>query len=100
VAQRAAPKASGGSYTPASPAVSPQLQRRIYLKLQEVRQKIAVGERTKPYQVANNTLLKTIAQTAPSDKSALEQIPGFRTSGLVAHAEQIAGIIRTLRENA
>jgi ATP-dependent DNA helicase RecQ len=95
--QRAAPKSSNG-YTPAAPAVSPQTERRIYLKLQEVRQKIAVSDRTKPYQVANNTLLKTIAQTAPRDKDALEQIPGFRTSGLMAHAEQIASLIQAIRE--
>ena len=96
-AQRAEPKTTG-SYTPAAPQVSPQTERRIYLKLQEMRQKIAVGDRTKPYQIANNTLLKTIAQTAPSDKATLEQIPGFRTSGLTAHAEQIATTIREIRE--
>lgn len=98
-AQRNAPKSSG-SYTPTAPAVTPQVERRIYLKLQEVRQKIAVGERTKPYQVANNTLLKTIAQTGPKDAAALEQIPGFRTSGLAAQAEQIAGYIREILERA
>jgi ribonuclease D len=80
--------------------VSPQVERRIYLKLQEIRQKIAVGDRIKPYQVANNTLLKSISQLAPSEKSALEQVPGFRTSGMTAHAEQIATIIREIREKA
>ena len=96
--QRSEPKTSNGSYTPAAPTVSPQIERRIYLKLQEMRQKIAVGDRTKPYQVASNTLLKTISQVGPSDKATLEAVLGFRTSGLVAHAEQIATIIREIRE--
>jgi ATP-dependent DNA helicase RecQ len=95
-AQRAEPRSS--TYTPAAPAVSPQTERRIYLKLQETRQKIAVSERSKPYQVANNTLLKTISQLAPTDKSALEQIPGFRSSGLMSHAEKIAALIHEIRE--
>ncbi len=95
--QRSAPKSSNGTYTPATPAVSPQVERRIFLKLQEMRQKIAVSDRSKPYQIAANTLLKTIAQTGPSDKATLEQVPGFRTSGLVAHAEQIATMIRDIR---
>lgn len=97
-AQRAEPKSSGG-YTPAAPAVSPQIERRIYLKLQEMRQKIAVSERTKPYQVANNTLLKTIAQTAPKDQAALEDIPGFRSSGLARHASQITAAINEICDN-
>jgi ATP-dependent DNA helicase RecQ len=96
-AQRAELKSSG-SYTPAAPAISPQVERRIFLKLQELRQKIAVGDRTKPYQVANNTLLKTIAQSAPKDRASLEAIPGFRTSGMVAHTEQIATAIREICE--
>jgi superfamily II DNA helicase RecQ len=96
--QRAEPRPSNSGYTPPAPTVSPQIERRIYLKLQEVRQKIAVSERTKPYQVAANTLLKTIAQNAPTDQAALEQIPGFRNSGLMDHAEQIAKAIREIRE--
>jgi ATP-dependent DNA helicase RecQ len=97
-AQRTEPK-SITPHAPAAPAVSPQVERRIYLKLQEVRQKIAVREQTKPYQVANNTLLKSIAQNAPKDREALEKIPGFRTSGLHAHAEQIAAIVSELRDS-
>ena len=98
-AQRAEPKSSGG-YTPLAPSVTPQVERRIYLKLQEIRQKIAVGDRTKPYQVANNTLLKTIAQTGPKEVADLEGIPGYRTSGLAAHSEQIVGFIREIRAQA
>jgi superfamily II DNA helicase RecQ len=94
-AQRAEPKRTG-SYTPTAPAVSPQVERRIYLKLQELRQKIAVGDRTKPYQVANNTLLRSIAQSGPATRAELEQIPGFRTSGLLSHAGQIADAIRAI----
>lgn len=97
-AQRAEPRPSGSSYTPLAPTVSPQLERRIYLKLQEVRQKIAVSERSKPYQVAANTLLKTISQSGPTERSTLEQIPGFRNSGLAAHVERIVALIREIRE--
>ncbi|MCC6458155.1 MAG: HRDC domain-containing protein [Caldilineaceae bacterium] len=95
--QRNEPRPSSSSYASAAPAVSPQVERRIYLKLQEVRQKIAVADRSKPYQVANNTLLKTIAQQAPTEEAALEQIPGFRTSGLVAQTTQIVTFIREFR---
>jgi ATP-dependent DNA helicase RecQ len=93
--QRAEPRSSG--YTPPPPAVSAQVERRIYLKLQEVRQKIAISDRSKPYLVAANTLLKTISQSAPSERAALEEIPGFRSSGLMAHADQIVTLIRELR---
>ena len=95
-AQRAEPRPSGSSYTPPAPAVSPQVERRLYLKLQEMRQKIAISDRSKPYQVATNTLLKTIAQNAPTDHAALEGIAGFRTSGLVAHADKIVEAIREI----
>jgi superfamily II DNA helicase RecQ len=95
--QRNEPRPSNSGYVPAAAAVSPQVERRIYLKLQEVRQKIAVADRSKPYQIANNTLLKTIAQQAPTEEATLEQIPGFRTSGLVAHAAQLVTFIREFR---
>ena len=56
------------------------------MKLQEIRQKQAVTEGTKPYLVASNTLLKTIASTAPATAEALDALPGFRTSGLASNA--------------
>jgi ATP-dependent DNA helicase RecQ len=95
-AQRAEPRPSGSSYTPPAPTVSPQVERKLYLKLQEMRQKIAVSDRSKPYQVAANTLLKTIAQNAPTERAALEGIVGFRTSGLAAHADKIVEAIREI----
>jgi superfamily II DNA helicase RecQ len=66
--------------------ISPQVERRIFLKLQEFRQKKAVHERTKPYLIANNSLLKSIAQAAPTTVEDLEKIAGFRTSGLYEEA--------------
>ncbi len=66
---------------PAARTVSPQVERRIYLKMQELRQKIAVRERGKPYLIANNTLLKAIAEQAPSSEEVLMSIMGFRSSG-------------------
>jgi superfamily II DNA helicase RecQ len=62
--------------------VSPQVERRIFMKLQELRQKKAIKERVAPYTIGGNTLLKTIAQQAPSTGDALETILGFRSSGL------------------
>jgi ATP-dependent DNA helicase RecQ len=66
----------------AARTVSAQAERRIYMKMQELRQKIAVRERGKPYLIAANGLLKTISQTAPTSEEDLLQIIGFRSSGL------------------
>ncbi|MBX2999428.1 MAG: RecQ family ATP-dependent DNA helicase [Caldilineaceae bacterium] len=73
--------------------VSPQAERRIYMKMQELRQKVAVRERGKPYLVAGNNLLKSIAQTAPGNEDELFQIVGFRSSGLRDEVAQILQII-------
>ena len=82
-----------------SEGVSPQLERRIFLKLQEFRQKTAVGERTKPYLVAPNSLLKTLAKTAPTTAADLDRVAGFRQSGLRDQGKQVADIIRQARED-
>jgi ATP-dependent DNA helicase RecQ len=79
--------------------VSPQVERRIFLKLQEMRQKKAITERIPPYTVAGNTLLKTIAQQAPTTQEALEGILGFRSSGLKDEAEAILTLIAQARKN-
>ncbi|MCL4860791.1 MAG: RecQ family ATP-dependent DNA helicase [Caldilineaceae bacterium] len=84
----------------AANAVSPQVERRIFLKLQELRQKTAIGERVAPYTVAGNTLLKSIAQQAPSTREGLEAILGFRSSGLRDKAEQVLAIIAQARQGA
>jgi ATP-dependent DNA helicase RecQ len=78
-------------------AVSPQVERRILMKLQELRQKKAIKERIPPYTVAGNTLLKTIAQQAPTTLAALDAILGFRSSGLKEEAEQVLAIITEAR---
>jgi ATP-dependent DNA helicase RecQ len=78
--------------------VSPQLERRIFLKLQEYRQKTAVREGTKPYLIASNNLLKAIAKASPISSAELDRLAGFRKSGLHAHEEQIVDIIIQIRK--
>ena len=73
--------------------ITPRQERRIFMKLQELRQKKAVSEGIKPYLVANNTILKSIAQTGPQNNEALERIVGFRSSGLKDDAEHILEIV-------
>ncbi len=79
-------------------ASSPQLERKILMRLQEIRQKRAVSERSKAFGVASNKLLQAIAQMAPSSMDALEAISGFRDSGLKDDAQQIIAAIAALRE--
>ncbi|MFN8493887.1 MAG: RecQ family ATP-dependent DNA helicase [Caldilineaceae bacterium] len=78
-------------------AVSPQVEKRIFLKLQELRQKKAITERSKPYLVASNTLLKAIAQTGPTTREELEKILGFRTSGFQDEVERILAVVSEAR---
>ncbi|RIK57423.1 MAG: hypothetical protein DCC57_01925 [Chloroflexi bacterium] len=95
-AQRAAPRAPY-TPTPAVPTVPPQVERQIFLKLQELRQKRAVADRTTPSLVANATLLKAIAYSAPMTRAALEAVPGFRSSGLAGECEGILEIVAQAR---
>lgn len=76
--------------------VSPQTERKIFLKLQELRQKCAVQERIPAYQIANNGILKQIAAQAPETQADLEAIVGFRSSGLNGSAAQILEIVAGL----
>jgi superfamily II DNA helicase RecQ len=98
-AQRSAAKEAGKAEKQAqTAAVSPRLERQIFMKMQELRQKVAVAEGGKPYLVANNNLLKTIARTAPESREALEMTLGFRSSGLREQADQIVEIVKEARE--
>lgn len=76
-----------------------QMQKQIYTRLQELRQKLAVKTRVRPYQIAGDPLLKTIAQQAPATLEELNAIPGFRTSGLAQEAVQILTMIEAIRMN-
>ncbi|MEZ4731193.1 MAG: RecQ family ATP-dependent DNA helicase [Caldilineaceae bacterium] len=76
------------------PTVSPAVEKKIFIKLQELRQKKAITGRMKPYEVAGNNLLKGIAQRAPTTPEALEGVLGFRSSGLKDDAERILTIVR------
>ncbi|MCC6170160.1 MAG: RecQ family ATP-dependent DNA helicase [Caldilineaceae bacterium] len=95
-AQRAAPR-TPYTATPAAPAVSPQVERQIFLKLQELRQKKAVAGHTTPSLVATATLLKAIAHSAPMTFTALEAVPGFRSSGLAGESERVLAIVAQAR---
>lgn len=78
-------------------AVSPQVERKIFMKLQELRQKTGIKNRVAPYTVASNPLLKTIAQQAPTTLEELDKILGFRSSALHSEAEQIVTFIVAAR---
>ena len=77
-------------------AVSPQIEKKIFMKLQEIRQKKAITDRSKPYLVASNTVLKTISQQAPTTVAGLEAILGFRSSGFKDDAELIAAEVKKI----
>jgi len=81
-------------------AVSPQVEKKIFMKMQEIRQKKAIGERSKPYLVASNTIIKAIAQHAPTTKEGLEAIVGFRSCGLKDDVEMIAAEVQKIVEAA
>ena len=77
----------------AQQAISPRQERQIFLRMQEMRQKIAVSTGEPAYQVATNGLLRAIAKSAPSSREALEAVLGFRSSGLSKHADDILAAV-------
>ncbi|MEZ4613966.1 MAG: HRDC domain-containing protein [Caldilineaceae bacterium] len=79
-------------------AVSPQVEKKIYMKLQEIRQKKAIGERSKPYLIASNTILKAIAQRAPTTTEELDAIVGFRSCGLKDDAALVLDEVKKIVE--
>ncbi len=81
-----------------SASVSPRVERKIYTKMQEFRQKAAVSERVPTYQVASNTVLKAIAHRAPDSLEELNAILGFRSCGLSNQAEQILTFIAAAKQ--
>lgn len=78
------------------PAVSPQIEKKIFMKLQEIRQKKAITERSKPYLIASNTILKTISQQAPTTAAGIEAVLGFKSCGLKDDAELIATEVKKI----
>jgi ATP-dependent DNA helicase RecQ len=95
-AQRATPPRPR---VPPPVTVSPQVERRIFLKLQELRQKHALARRERPSALASNTLLKTIAHAAPASEQALVDIAGFRQSGLLELTPAILAVIAAAHTN-
>jgi ATP-dependent DNA helicase RecQ len=89
-------KATAGKIRETAATYSPQLERKILMRLQELRQKRAVAERAKPYSIAPDSLLRAIAQAAPTTTDDLYAITGFRSSGLAGEAEQIVAAIAAL----
>jgi superfamily II DNA helicase RecQ len=78
--------------------VSPQVERRIFMKMQELRQKKAVKEHVAAYTVAGNTLLKAIAHKAPATREELESLLGFRSSGLKDEVDSILAAVAEARK--
>lgn len=98
-ARQSIPASSLNASEKPSGVVAAQMQKQIYTRLQELRQKLAVKARIRPYQIAGDPLLKTIAQQAPATLEELDAIPGFRTSGLAQEAVQIVTMIEAIRMN-
>jgi ATP-dependent DNA helicase RecQ len=82
-----------------APTVSAAVEKKIFMKLQEMRQKKAITGRAKPYEVAGNTLLKSIAQRAPTTQEQLEGLLGFRGSGIKDDGARILDIVREIVES-
>ena len=82
-----------------APAIGPAVERRILMKMQELRQRKAVSAGIRPDLVANTGLLKAIARQAPSSPEALLAIPGFRSSGLHREIEQIVALVAEVLAN-
>jgi len=98
IAQRENPpekKTFAGASAPAK-RVDPRVERQLYMKMQEMRQKIAVAERGKSYLIAGNGLLKEIAKTAPRTAEELQAIVGYRSSGLAGKEPEIVEIVEAI----
>ena len=78
--------------------VDPRVERQLYMKMQELRQKVAVAERGKSYLIAGNGLLKEIAKTAPRSEEELTAIVGFRSSGLAGKESEILQAVESVFE--
>ncbi|MEM7532962.1 MAG: RecQ family ATP-dependent DNA helicase [Chloroflexota bacterium] len=78
-------------------AVSPKVERRIYMKLQEMRQKKSITQGQKSYAIASNTLMKNLSKVAPESLEELDKMVGFRSSGIKDDAEAILAIIKEAR---
>ena len=76
---------------------APRVERQVFLRLQEMRQKVAIHSRSKAFEVAGNPLLKEIARRAPTSLDELHAVPGFAASGLAAVATQIVTMIAAVR---
>jgi superfamily II DNA helicase RecQ len=96
--QRAAQVAQQQAVAPEPAAVSPQLERRVYLRLQELRQKLAIASGSKQFEVASNALLRAIAERAPHSLEELAAVPGFTESRLAREATQIVAYVWALRQ--
>lgn len=78
-------------------ALAPHVERQIFLRLQEIRQKAAINSRSKAFEIASNPLIKEIARRAPASLDELHDIPGFPASGLATVATQIITMIAAVR---
>ncbi len=95
--ERAAVAAAAAHSTQPVETVSPQIQKQVYMRMQELRQKLAITRRTKPFMIASNPLIKEIAQRAPATLDELDAVPGFRESGFASESTQIVTLIAAIR---
>lgn len=78
----------------------PRVQRQLYLKLQELRQKLSVQEGCPPSRLAGTSLLKALAHQAPTNLDELRQVAGFEESGLAPYAPLVLAVISQIRNGA
>ena len=81
-------------------SVSPRMEKLIFMKLQELRQRAAVSSHGRASEVAPNSLLKEIARLAPRTLAELDGVLGFRTSGMRSEGPQIVTFIEALYAKA
>ena len=79
---------------------SPQLERQVFLRLQEIRQKMAIATGSKQFEIASNALLRAIAERAPGSVEELALVPGFADSRLAKETTQIVTYIWALRRQS
>lgn len=92
-----AKKAQAVRPTAQEAALLARIERQVFMKLQEMRQKKAITQRLKAFEIAGNALLQEIARRAPDTQAELEQIPGFVQSRLYEEAGTILTNIATIK---
>jgi ATP-dependent DNA helicase RecQ len=80
-----------------APAVTPQQERKIATRLEEMRLKRAIARRLKPFEVASSPLMREIARRGPMTLEELRAVPGFAASPFHEDAQTIVDFVISLR---